>query len=401
MTLELTQVAPQVKAMGQNLARHQTQRSDALAQAAAILQAVSADFTTLTDLIAQAEKVQQQQRFSWVGAAPTREPLAEPLPLPPGPERLTVIASDGSQIYPDPHALTLYYLINTGAIVYQHGSGQKPRTVNHSPQFFYAPEDLLDEQGRLISAGEVSVRRDMAELAVLAQLAPEYAAARPVVALTDGQLPLRVIDLPFEQQKERQDEYIALLNQLREAGAILAGYIDRPRSTFVLALLYLATLELAEITEEAFRRNPFRGLTDIDLFGFLGPGERSALFALKAKGLEKYDQAGHTVHFFYLNVSANPARPALARVEIPAWVAAHPANLDILHAALVRQARITGSYPYVLARADELAVISAEEREAVEMMLAVEMRRHGLSPEISLKQRNKNAFRATKESYRQ
>lgn len=93
MTLELTQVAPQVKAMGQNLARHQTQRSDALAQAAAILQAVSADFTTLTDLIAQAEKVQQQQRFSWVGAAPTREPLAEPLPLPPGPERLTVIAA--------------------------------------------------------------------------------------------------------------------------------------------------------------------------------------------------------------------------------------------------------------------------------------------------------------------
>jgi hypothetical protein len=401
MTLELTQVAPQVKAMGQNLARHQTDRADALTQAIAILQAVSLDFTHLTDLIRQAEKVQQQQRFSWVGAAPTREPLAESYPLPPDTEPLTVIASDGSQIYPDQHALTLYYLINTGAIVYRHGSNQKPRTVNHSPQLYYAPEDLLDEQGRLISAGEVSVQRDMAELAVLAHLSPEYTGPAPVVALSDGQLTLRVIDLPFEQQKTRQDEYIALLNRLRETGAILAGYIDRPRSTFVLALMHLATLELTEITEESLRHNPFRGLTDIDLFGFLGPGQRSAVFAVKAKGLEKYDQAGHAIHFFYLNVSANPARPILARVEIPAWVAANPASLDILHAALVRQARITGSYPYVLARADELAVISGEEREAVEMMLAVEMRRHGLSPEISLKQRNKNAFRASKESYRQ
>ena len=56
--------------------------------------------------------------------------------------------------------------------------------------------------------------------------------------------------------------------------------------------------------------------------------------------------------------------------------------------------------PTVLARADELAVISSEEREAVELMLAVEMRQQGLAPEISLKQRNKNAYRFGRESFR-
>ncbi|GAB4443362.1 MAG: DNA double-strand break repair nuclease NurA [Anaerolineae bacterium] len=336
-----------------------------------------------------------------MGAAPTAEPLDHAGPLPPNAARLTVIASDGSQIYPDPHGITLYYLINTGCIVYRHGSGQKPDAWNPPPVLRYEPDDLLDEQGRLISAGEINVQRDMAELAALAQLAPAYTGlGEPVIALSDGQLPLRVIDLPFNQQTERQLEYVELLNQLRECGALLGGYIDRPRSTFVLSLLHLASLPEGGLTEESLRHNPFRHLTDIELFeGLLGPGQRSALFITKAKGLENYTRAGHTIHFFYLNVSAKAGTPMLARVEIPAWVATDAAALDTLHAALVRQARITGSYPYVLARADELAVVSTEEREAVEMMLAVEMRRSGLQPQVSLKQRNKNAYRATKESF--
>jgi len=211
----------------------------------------------------------------------------------------------------------------------------------------------------------------------------------PVVALMDGQLSLRVIDLPFDLQKEYQDEYVQMLNAIRESNALLAGYIDRPRSTFVFALLHLAQLGPDGITEENLRQSPFRNLTDIELFQFLGPGERSAIFTVKAKGLEKYAQAGHTIHFFYLNVSQNEAGPKLARIEIPAWMVENPTALDIVHAVIIRQARINGGYPYVLARAHELAVISNAEREAVEIMLAVEMRRHGLTPALSPKQYNK------------
>ena len=397
MTLELNQVTPQVKAMGHALKELRPERNKALETAQALLQRFSADNSALYDRILQAEKVQETQRFGWVGAAPTTEALYQKYPLPPCPKRITVIASDGSQIMPDQHAIFPYYLINVGSITYRHGSNRKPDTYNPAPVLNYEP---FDEQGRLISPAEINVQRDLAELEILLNRAAQLSSDRePVVALMDGQLALRVIDLPFSQQAACQDQYIELLTTLHQTNTLIGGYIDRPRSTFVLALLHLASLELSAITEENLRRNPFRQLTDLDLFDFLGPGERSAIFTLRAKGLERYDYAGHAIHFFYLNVGQSEAAAALARVEIPAWLATERQMLDTLHAAIVRQARITGGYPYVLARADELAVISSEEREAVEMMIAIEMRRLGLTPEISLKQHNKNLFRFSRRRF--
>jgi hypothetical protein len=401
MTLELHKVANQVKAMGQSLAEQSIRQHQAIEEARTLLHHFSTDHPALFERIDRAEKVQQQQRFDWVGAAPAGEALAQSYPLPACPEAVTVMASDGSQILPDRHAITLYYLINVGGIVYRHGSKQKPTTFHPEPLLCYRAEELLDEQGRLISASEVNVQRDLSELRVLVELiAAEPASATPLIALMDGQLTLRVIDLPFHQQERCQQQYLALLNQLREQGALLAGYIDRPRSTFVLALLHLAGQALDQISEESLRYNRFRPLTDLDLFDFIGPGQRSALFTTRAKGLEPYSQSGHGIHFFYLNLSSNPLERQLARVEIPAWLAGDAAAVDLLHAGLVRQAGLTGGYPYVLARADELAVISSEEREAVEMMLAIEMRRQGLTPALSLKQNNKNAFRSGKENFR-
>lgn len=400
MTLELNQVASQVKAMGDSLAGRTTLQAQALQEVQALLNEFSTAQALLLDRVASAERVQHKLRFDWVGAAPTQEALAQAYPLPACPERITIIASDGSQIFPDQHAITLYYLVNVGCIAYRHGSNCKPDIFKPRPLLRYELEAVLDEQGNVISAGEVRVIRDMAELQALADLVPAYAGAgEPVVALLDGQLTLRVIDLPFDQQQKCQDDYMPMLDRLREAGALIAGYIDRPRSTFVLALMRLAALEPQNITEETLRLNPFRQLTDLDLFSFLGPGERSAIFSVKAKGLDKYSQAGHAIHFFYLNVSANPTVPYLARIEIPGWLAADRAGINMLHAGLVRQAHLNGGYPYVLARAHELAVISGEEREAVEMMLAVEMRRHHLSPALSPKQYNKGLL-SGRESFR-
>jgi len=155
MTLELNQVAPQVKELGRSLAEQSPLRDEAGQTARALLQQFSTQYTALNQRIALAEKVQQKLRFDWVGAAPTLEALSQAHPLPPCPARLTVIASDGSQILPSRHAITLYYLVNVGSIVYRHGSNQKPETYHPKPLLYYAPEDILDEQGRLISPGEV------------------------------------------------------------------------------------------------------------------------------------------------------------------------------------------------------------------------------------------------------
>ena len=397
MTLELNQVTPQVKAMGRALAEQKPERTEALQLARTLLHQFSSEFDALHDRIKRAEQVQQTQRFGWVGAAPTAEAIAASQPLPACPDQLTVIASDGSQIMPDQHAIFPYYLINVGSFTYRHGSNRKPDPYNPPPLLNFEP---FDERGQLISPAEINVQRDLAELEVLIDRVQQLDDnAWPVITLLDRQLALRVIDLPFEHQEDRQKQYIALLDTIRQTGALVAGYVDRPRSTFVLALLQLAVLEVAAITEERLRLTPFRGLTDLDLFDGLAPGERSAVFKLTAKGLAKYDDAGHGVHFFYLNVSANQSPPVLARVELPVWLAADPAAIDLLHAAIVRQARISGGYPYVLARADELAVISSEERAAVELMIAVEMRRRGLTPELSAKQQHKNLFRFSRRRF--
>ena len=111
MTLELNQVAPQVKAMGRSLAEQSPARTEAVQKAQALLQQFSAEYTALNKRIELAESAQQKLRFDWVGAAPTTEALAETYPLPPCPAQVTVIASDGSQILPNRHTITLYYLI--------------------------------------------------------------------------------------------------------------------------------------------------------------------------------------------------------------------------------------------------------------------------------------------------
>lgn len=387
MTLELNQVAPQVKAMGQSLEKQIKERQEAVQEALALLQEFSTEHDALHSRIVRAERAQKRQRFDWIGAMPTTEALAQAYALPSGPQTAMVIGSDGSQILPDRHDIASYYLINIGSIVYRHGSNQKPEVFKQATLTF-EPEDITDELDQLIAPGVVNVKRDLAELQILADLAPKYIgdASEPVICLIDGRLTLRVIDLPFAQQEEAQKTYIESLNKLRDTGAIVAGYIDRPRSTFVVNLLHLASLDPETINEETLSQKRFPHLTDTDIFNFLEPGERSAVFATRTKGTEKYEQAGHAIYFFYLNVSRNPANPNLVRVEIPVWLTHNPAMLNSLHALLMRQADMYGGYPYVLARAHELAVVAGAEREAFNMMLAVEMRQRGMNPTASLKQ---------------
>lgn len=395
MTLELNRVAAQVKAMGRSLPKQSAARRETIEQARKLLERFSTEQTALLERISRAE--QAQQRSGWSGAVPHTEPLAPAYPLPPCPERVTVIGGDGSQILPDRHAITLYYLINVGSIIYRHGSNLKPETYNPPPRFYYEPAHLFDGAGRLISGSEVNIQRDVAELEVLAQQLPSQP-GEPVAALIDGPLTLYIGgDLPASRRDRYVRAYIQTLDRLQQAGAWPAGYIDRPGSDFVLALLHLAGLETGAITEEALRQNRFRYLSDADLFDFLAPGQRSAIFALGGEGLEKYSHAGHAPCFFYLNVSSDQS-PKLARIEFPAWLLNEPGGLDTLHAVIFRQARLTGGYPYVLARAHELAVISPEEREAFEMMISLEMRRNNQNPALSPKQMQKEVL-GRQESY--
>ncbi len=395
MTLKLSQIMPQVEAMGQGLAEHKQAKQALLQILRALLHQYTTEFEALAQLVRQAEKVQESVRFNWLGAAPTDEAIAEYYPPPPT-EVVTVIASDGSQIHPDRHGMALYYVVNLGAIIYQHGSNQQPETQTQGDLYF--GEQVLDEQGLVVPGGVINAKRDLGEIQILADLAEKQRQLtsgddQPIMALIDGQLPLRVIELSGQQQTFYQQRYLQALTQLQQYEALIAAYIDRPRSSYVVSLLHLASLAetaaLPAITEASLRQNPFALVTDAELFHDLKPGERTAIFNQRAKANIAYAQAGHQIHFFYLNTGTSQ-QPNLARVEIPIWVAKNPEKLNLLQATLLKQCAIAGNYPYVLARAHELAIIPPAEREALETMIAVSLRRHGLGVDFSAKQEHKN-----------
>ena len=60
-------------------------------------------------------------------------------------------------------------------------------------------------------------------------------------------------------------------------------------------------------------------------------------------------------------------------------------QLPFVHTAIVAQARVAGDYPYVLARADELAYVSGREREAFQDMVTTALLRAGVRTGISPK----------------
>jgi hypothetical protein len=195
------------------------------------------------------------------------------------------------------------------------------------------------------------------------------------------------------------ESYLASLDRLRADGVAVAGFVSRPHSAEVVTLLYLAQLEPPQRQHvSSLGETDFRGLTDRELFGDLGPGERSALFQRGTATNEDFRHRGHAVCFFYLNTapggSDESTRTSFARVEIPEWVAQEPEQLDLVQAAVYDQCRLSNGYPYVLTRADEQAVIHGEEREVLEAMIVRAMTRHGLPlPELSRKAQQKQVAR--------
>jgi hypothetical protein len=307
------------------------------------------------------------------------------------PEQATLVAADGSQIFPDRHGLAFYYAINVGCIVFRHGSGQAP-SVTTDPRLYYG-EDQVYPSGRPVTGDRVSAERDLAEMRALADLALAEPAGGPArLALGDGPLLIWIqrAAIPQEQQARILGDYLACLDRLRSGEVVVAGYVSRPHSAEVVALLYLAQLEAEESSAvTSLAETSYRGLTDRALFGTLKPGERSALFVRGTAANQEFRAKGHGICFFYLHTGTE-----LARVEVPEWVVLRPEGLELAHAAVYDQCRHNKGYPYILTRADELAVIPGDERDLLQAMIVQAMARHGLPlPELSRKAQQKQVAR--------
>jgi len=395
VTLNLSALSQQLQQMGATLAGRQQALSDLLKEAQDVLRRQADDLDRLADWARRAAK-----DCSWRVAIPAGQPLDCAYPEPPHPDRATLIAVDGSPVEPDPHSVALFYLINLGSIVFEHGSDRRP-LASSEPELGYSDEDLY-EQDRLVQGNLLDVRMATAEMSKLAELAAQHPGA-PLAALRDGPLLLWILEEnPPTRPQAKLERYLANLGALQRQGAALAGVIDRPLYSDVINLIYLATRQDPPTRREDVVGHRYRRLVDAALFGFLAPGERSALFISSGKVNEDHrrQSPAFEILFFYLNVGTE-GHAEILRVEIPRWVAERPAPwqpegaprayllVDFVQAAICQQCRIARPFPYVLGRAHELALVSVEERRELEMRAVAAMARQGMVGQPSEKARLK------------
>jgi hypothetical protein len=402
VTLELNRLTGQVDAMGALIVSRQNELSERLRAAQERLRTEGA---VTPELLKKIERAQSEDAWRR-GAVPLGDRLDETTPVSLEVPQAILIATDGSQIFPDRDAAALYYVINVGAIVFRVGSNQAP-SVSSAPSIFYKEEELYNPNGLLRSDEEIGAERGRRELEALATLVEEERAALggdlsvPIVALTDGPL------LPWlgnEKENERQlDEemgfFVSQMKRLHAARAIPVGYTDRPRSAYVLRILELIATDIDAINRESLRKGLFVSLADRQLFSELRPNERSALFAASSVTNDRYQKCsdGDRIAFFYANMAraGRNEEAAIARFEVPGWVAADTEKLNIAQAVVAANCAPL-PYPYVLARAHELAVVTEEEKASLNDFLAQIMWRNGLVPAISAKAQMKVYSRAAR-----
>lgn len=301
------------------------------------------------------------------------------VPGAPRPPTVTVVATDGSQIFPDRHVEPACYLLNVGRVAFQYGTLEPP-LIQAEPDLRYRQQDLdalVDDDPKAspldLTSEVVSALRDELELRWLFETAEsERRSGRPVVAMADGTL----IRWMLRGMKNRALEdrllarYVAELDRFREAGIPVCSYVSRPANAEVVNLLRL------HLGEDDWETAPdsLRGLHDRHLFEErLGEGERSAVFLSRSEVLKAY--GAHRVVAFYVRGCSE-----IGRVELPEWVANHPGWLDLIHAVVLDQCDKGGGYPIILQEAHQRAVVRMQEKEVFHQILARQMRGAGAGP---------------------
>jgi len=305
------------------------------------------------------------------------------------PRGTTLIAVDGSQIFPDRHAAVMYYLIQVGGLVFRY-DGSTPIPHNRSALHF-ENQDIYDERGYVISANKVGQQRLLAEMAYLAELVvtvPQTPPPAPRFAITDGPLLW-----PYPERHKGDflaiRDYLSALTAIQQADAIPVGYVDRPGGRALLDLLWASQLPQERLHDEV-DANPLQFLSDEQIMHrFLAPGESTVWFTRHTEANQRHADAGHEVCFCYLNVGAAHT-PAITRVEVPSWAIEDAATIAILHATLRDQSRVLKGYPYALARVHEQALVTTKDRAALDSLIQLRLLAQGIAAHPSEKARQKS-----------
>lgn len=364
-----------------------------LAMACDALAACAAEWEHVRAAVAEA-----QEKGSWrILTAGLRESPDGCADATAPPRPLTVVATDGSQIFPDRHVEPTCYLLNVSRIAFHYGTDDEP-LLQAEPDLRFRSRDLDDlrtgeGEGALLdlSTEVVSALRDEQELRWLLHTArEERRPARPVVALADGTL-IRWM-LRGMKQRALEDRliarYLELLEGFRQQGIPVASYVSNPGSTELINLLRFVREEPEFVGPDDDPEASLHGLLDRAVFEeTLAVGERSALFTSGSRIQRDYGPE-HQICYFYVRLPEE-----IGRVEMPRWVAEQPGWLDLLHAVVLDECRKGRGYPMILTEAHERAVIRAPEKAMFYRILEREMLEAGLGSATSQKAASKRVPR--------
>ncbi|MEM6336496.1 MAG: DNA double-strand break repair nuclease NurA [Bacteroidota bacterium] len=370
--LDFTSIQQQFQEFGRYQAAEHRLLEDRLALALETLQELD---ETWQDLVRQIEPDVPAFRVGRPMSSPARGQGASV----DRPAETTVVATDGSQIYPDRHLDPPCYLVNVSQIALQYGTLEEP-VMRATPQLRFRQKDIetvLADTTESITANIVSALRDQEELDALLSIA--CSARRPgrfLLALGDGTL-IRWMLSGLNKPKLEElliQRYTETLSGFREQDVPVASYVSRPASRDLVNLLRFA---LGEQSNRSASR--LSGLTDALVYAHvLKPGDRSAVFESPIGVLDQYapeDQICYT----YIRVPGWVG-DEVARIEMPRWVAEDDILLDLLHAVVLDQAEKGRGYPSILSEAHEHAIIRRPESELFYVLLDECLVNHGLQP---------------------
>jgi hypothetical protein len=264
-----------------------------------------------------------------------------------------VVSADGSQIYPDRHMGTNYYLINTGVItVDYHHQVSSSVSMDSNPYFFTDAGqlnsgivDFIDSKRHEleINAGFKAIMQAKQDLGGLRQDLFFY--------LADGSLIAWHLFGKNDELCERfLPLYMAQLQDFYQHRIPFIGYISLPNSTDLINLLR------AKLSENL--QDEITGLVDIDLLNtILQPYQFTTWFKSQVSAVITYP-AHLRPYFAYFNSGHE-----IARIEVPAWIIADELLLDLCMQIIVDQVQKGYGYPVALAEAHQLAVIKTPDRD--------------------------------------
>lgn len=265
----------------------------------------------------------------------------------------TAIGVDGSQVYPDRHQGVSCFLINTGiALLRYGGTFERPVIFHGEPRVMSG-----DQTECSISIDFVNAVRQEFEFQAGLDAQRFLTATESALIIFDGSLIFWHLDAKDVMLRTTfLPRYDALLQRYCQEQIPMVSYISGPKSR---ELSNLVRLKLADFDQNAHEKYAVVDrVNDAALIsGFLAPGQRTILFANRAKVTMESAETVRT-YFFYLHAGAE-----IGRVEIPAWIAQQESLVDWIAAVIYDQCKKGHGYPVALAEAHEQAVIKGPDRD--------------------------------------